>query len=138
MRIGLLEVLAVGAEVAVVPSVVGNTQLGGELEERTRPRDRVLGGALAGIPGTIGGSPAEHVAAGSPHGVPIDRGETHVVAHRLALDHLIRIEMLEGQGILGIRTFVGDPADLGEELLAHVGLKKDAENYAPTQMMGSR
>jgi hypothetical protein len=61
-----------------------------------------------------------------------------MVAHRLALDHLIRIEMLEGQGILGIRTFVGDPADLGEELLAHVGLKKDAENYAPPEIMGSR
>ncbi len=138
LRIGLLEVLAVGAEVAVVPGVIGNAQLGGELEERTRPRDCVLGGALAGVPRALGGSPAEHVAAGAAHGVPINRGEAHMVAHRLALDHLIRIEMLEGQGILGIRTFVGDPADLGEELLAHVGLKKDAENYAPTQMMGSR
>lgn len=124
LRIGLLEVLAVGAEVAVVPSVVGNTQLGGELEECTSPGNGVLSGALAGIPGTIGGSPAEHITTGSPHGVPIDRGEAHVVAHRLALDHLIRVEVLEGQRILGIRTFVGDPADLGEELLAHVGLEK--------------
>ena len=124
LRIGLLEVLAVGTQVPVMPGVVGNPQLGGELEERTRPRDRVLSGALAGIPGTIGGSPAEHITTGSPHGVPIDRGEAHVVAHRLAFDHLIRIEVLEGQGILGIRTFVGDPADLGEELLAHVGLEK--------------
>ena len=124
LRIGLLEVLAVGAEVAVVPGVVGNTQLGGELEECTSPGNGVLSGALAGIPGTIGGSPAEHITTGSPHGVPIDRGEAHVVAHRLALDHLIRVEVLEGQRILGIRTFVGDPADLGEELLAHVGLEK--------------
>jgi hypothetical protein len=45
--------------------------------------------------------------------------------------------VLESQGILGIRTFVGDPADLGEELLAHVVLQKDAQNYAPPQTMGS-
>jgi hypothetical protein len=45
--------------------------------------------------------------------------------------------VLESQGILGIRTFVGDPADLGEELLAHGVVQKGPGNYAAAGSMES-
>jgi hypothetical protein len=46
--------------------------------------------------------------------------------------------VLESQGILGIRTFVGDPADLGEELLAHDVLQKGRGKLRTTPDHGKR
>ena len=65
--------------------------------------------------GRMARADAERVGAGAAEGVPVDDREPQVVLHRLALDDLVGVVVLEGERVLRLRTFELDPLDLWEK-----------------------
>ena len=57
---------------------------------------------------------------GTAEAVPVADAESHPVLHRAAFDNLLRIIVVEGQWIPGLRAFVLDPADF-REISGHLG-----------------
>ncbi len=62
---------------------------------------------------------AVRVAAGAAERVPPADGEPQVVLHGLAFDQLVGVVVLEGEGTLGVGTFIVNGADLRKKLLSH-------------------
>ena len=58
---------------------------------------------------------AEHVGQLAADRVPVGDREAQMVLHRLAVDELVGVVMLEGQRVLGGGPFVLDLGDAREE-----------------------
>ena len=112
MRLG--EGLAFGSDVAVVEAVEVDLALLEELEEHRDATQGVVEGVGAVIPGHEGGAGAERVGEAVAHHVPVGRGEAHVVLHLLPADLLVRVVVLEGERVLGLRSFELDDRDIRE------------------------
>ena len=110
-----------GRHVAIVEAVVGDADLGEELEGdgHLRPRGRHLVAAAA-EPRTIHGPGAEHVHARPGEGVPEADARPEVVLHALPEDEPIGLVDLEREWVGRLEPAEGDrPRHLGEEVLAH-------------------
>ena len=97
--VALLEVVAFGGDVAIVERVEGSAelleQLEGDLGSALGVGDRV--GAV--VPGPQGGADSERVGENVTERMPVDDGEAEVLLHRLAVDDLVGIVMLEFQRV---------------------------------------
>ena len=107
--VALLEGLAFGGDVAVVPAVERCAELGDELKGRAQG----VFGALHGIGGAVPRpvvhrSWAEGIDTPALEAVPKGHGEAQVFGHGLAADQRLGVVVLEGEGIFRIRAFVGN------------------------------
>ncbi len=106
--------LRVRHDVDVMKAEVGQSQSGEELEGlvqlviRRRLIDRTA------VPGPPEGAGAEHVEAIPVEGVPVAHGHAQVLLHGLSQDHAVLVVVTEGEGILRIRTLIGNGGDVAE------------------------
>ncbi len=113
-----VEGLGVGSDVAVVETVVVDTELVEELERglhgglRRRHRIRLRS------PGSFEARPSEGIRARALEGVPVADGELEVLGHLLSRDHSVPVVEAEGEWIPGVGSLVSDGGfHLGEECL---------------------
>ena len=106
--------LAFRRDVAVVEAVEVDLALLEELEEDRDTAEGVVEGVGTVIPGHEGRAGAERIGKAVAHHVPVGRGEAHVVLHLLSADLLVRIVVLEGERVLGLRSFELDDRDIRE------------------------
>ena len=124
-----LERRPVRRDVAIVPAVVGGSELRHELERHVDPIERVLDRIGSVVPGAVQCWRAERVRTGPAEGVPVADGEPEQVLHRLAFDHLIRVVVLEGEIVLAVRPLVLDLRDFGE-VVGHGAVSTVSEGSA--------
>ena len=74
----------------------------------------VLDRVGAVFPGPDGAAGAERIGAGAAERVPVDDAEPQVVLHRLAVDHFVRVVVVEGERVLRLGAFVLDSFDFGK------------------------
>ena len=108
IAVGLGQIVPFRRDVAVVEGEIGRAQLLDELNRHPRALLRVGDGIGAVVPRAQHRAHAERIPAGAAERVPIDHRKAQVIAHRLALDHFVRVVMLESQRILRFRAFVAD------------------------------
>ena len=121
VAVGFREGLAFRGHVAVVEGVERRAELLEELEGDAGALLRVLDRRGAVVPGPEHGAGAERVRARAAEGVPVGHREAQVVAHRLAVDDLIGVVVLERERVPGRRTFVGDGGNVRKGG-SHVGV----------------
>ena len=122
VAVGLAQVLAFGRDVAVVEGVEGRAELFQELEGHAHAGLGHLHRVGAVLPRADGGADAEHVGELAANRVPVGDREAQMVLHRLAGDQFVGVVVLEGERVLGVRSFVLDLGNAGEEcfsLLVH-------------------
>ena len=91
-----------------MPAIIRCVEFLDEFERHARALLGVGHGVRAVVPRTLHSACAERIAARATERVPIHHRETHVIAHRLALDDLVRVVMLERERILGTCAFEFD------------------------------
>ena len=114
VRVRLGERLAFRRDVTVMEAVEVDLALLEELEEDRDATKGIVEGVGAVIPRHEGGAGAERVGEAVAHHVPVGRGEAHVVLHLLPADLLVRVVVLEGERVLGLRSFELDDRDIRE------------------------
>ena len=94
--VGLDQTAAFRRDVAVMETPEGRLDLDEELEGGIHPRLGDGDGILALLPRADDGARTEWIGAYSAKRMPIGDGEAQVLLQRLAVDHLVRIVVLEG------------------------------------------
>ncbi len=97
-------------------AVVGHTQLGEEFKRRVQLHAGAGFVILAFAPGEVEGAGAEGVVACAAEGVPVAHGKAEVLFHGLAGHYAVLVVILEREGVVGLRAFVGNFANAGEIL----------------------
>ena len=110
----LRQSLAFRRHVAIVEGVERSAQLLDELEGCMDAVLRVFDGVGAVFPRPVHRPGPERIAACAAERVPVDHAEAEMLLHRLAFHEFVLVVPTEGQGVLGLRTFVTDLADFGE------------------------
>jgi hypothetical protein len=107
--------------VAIMERVKRRAELFRDLKKSRHARLRQFEPALAAIPGANRRRPAKHIGPLPAHRMPVNHREAQMIAHRLALDDFLRVVVLKRKRILGLRAFVRDAADVGQEIGRHIG-----------------
>ena len=114
--VALLEVVALGGDVAIVERVERGAELLEELEGDLGLALGVGDRVGAVVPGPQRRADAERVGERIAERVPVDDREPEVLLHRLAVDDLVGIVMLELQRVPRLGAAVLDLGHVGEEL----------------------
>ena len=112
--VGLREGPAFRRDVTVMEAIEVDLALLKEFEEDRYAAEGVVERVGAVIPGHEGRAGAEGVGKAVAHHVPVGGGEAHVVLHLLPADLLVRVVVLEGERVLGLRSFELDDRDVRE------------------------
>ncbi|CAB5370609.1 unnamed protein product [Rhizophagus irregularis] len=112
----------IGHHVDIVEAVIGNIELGEELE---RNAAFMLGGGGiigTGMPRTVERTPAEHVRPRPAEGVPEAGGEAQMVFHPLAEHDPVLVVETVCKLVVGAWALEGDLGNIGEEIGGHRAL----------------
>ena len=124
--VALLEVVALGGDVAIVKRVEGSAELLEELEGDLGSALGVGDRVAAVVPGTQRRADAERVGQRVTERMPVDDGEAQVLLHRFAVDDLVGVVMLEVQRVARLGAAVLDLGHVGKELGHREGLAQNA------------
>ena len=114
--VAFLEVVALGGDVAIVERVEGGAELLEELEGDLGLALGVGDRVAAVVPGPQRRADAERVGERVTEGMPVDDREAEVLLHRLPIDDLVGVVMLEVQRVPRLGATVLDLGHVGEEL----------------------
>ncbi len=117
--VGRLQIVQLRRDVAIVKAVVFDAAFLHELEHGPDSLLCVLDGIGSIVPRALGGRAAERIGESVAHRMPVGAAETEVFLHRLPPDDLVRVVVLESQGVPRLGAFEGDGRNTGEKFVAH-------------------
>ena len=132
VRVRLGQRCAFGRNVAVMEAVEVDAALAKELEERVGASLAVVDGVSAIVPRHLRRRRAERIGKSIAHRVPVARGEAHLIAHRLAFDHLVGAIVAKAEQFLGSALNKWNGIDAGERFLIH-GAKSSESRAVATR-----
>ena len=112
--VGLREGRELRRDVPVVEAVEVDSRFFEKFEKDAHAGPGIFHRVRSVVPRHQRGAAAEGIRQWVAHDVPVGRGKSKVLPHRLSLDEFVDVVMFESKRILRFGTFVGDPGNFRE------------------------